>query len=102
MTILVIGLGSMGRRRIRCLHALGVQDIVGFDTRPDRLSVEGVTCVSELPSGSFEARLICTSPESHTRYMDGLTPCFVEHGVEQVHGFGSHVYPSCTMLFSDA
>ena len=36
MKFLVIGLGSMGKRRIRCLQALGFQDIVGVDVREDR------------------------------------------------------------------
>ncbi|HOV21053.1 MAG TPA: Gfo/Idh/MocA family oxidoreductase [bacterium] len=36
MKFLVIGLGSMGRRRIRCLQYLGEKDIIGFDIRKDR------------------------------------------------------------------
>lgn len=36
MRFLVIGLGSMGRRRIRCLQYLGEKDIVGFDVRKER------------------------------------------------------------------
>lgn len=36
MKFLVIGLGSMGKRRIRCLQALGYKDVVGFDLRQDR------------------------------------------------------------------
>ena len=36
MKCLVIGLGSMGKRRIRCLKALGYTDITGYDTRQDR------------------------------------------------------------------
>lgn len=35
---LIIGLGSMGKRRVRCLNALGIEsrDIIGIDTREDR------------------------------------------------------------------
>ena len=35
---LVIGLGSMGKRRVRCLLALGISnaDIMGMDIREDR------------------------------------------------------------------
>jgi threonine dehydrogenase-like Zn-dependent dehydrogenase len=33
---LVVGLGSMGKRRIRNLKSLGYNDIVGFDKRADR------------------------------------------------------------------
>ena len=36
MRFLVIGLGSMGKRRIRCLQALGYTDVLGFDLRKDR------------------------------------------------------------------
>lgn len=36
MTAVVLGLGSMGKRRIRCLQALGVIRIIGVDIRPDR------------------------------------------------------------------
>ena len=36
MKFLVIGLGSMGKRRVRCLMSLGEKDIIGFDPRQDR------------------------------------------------------------------
>ena len=36
MKFLIIGLGSMGKRRVRNLQALGFADIAGFDTRDDR------------------------------------------------------------------
>jgi len=36
MRFLVIGLGSMGKRRIRCLKSLGHQQIAGLDLREDR------------------------------------------------------------------
>ena len=36
MRFLVIGLGSMGKRRIRCLKYLGEKDIIGFDVRQER------------------------------------------------------------------
>lgn len=36
MRFLVIGLGSMGKRRVRCLHALNRKDVYGFDMRQDR------------------------------------------------------------------
>ena len=34
--ILVIGLGSMGKRRVRNLQALGIKNIIGLDKREDR------------------------------------------------------------------
>ena len=33
MKFLIVGLGSMGKRRIRCLKSLGYEDIVGYDVR---------------------------------------------------------------------
>ena len=36
LVVLIIGLGSMGKRRIRCLKALGINSIWGYDTREDR------------------------------------------------------------------
>ena len=36
MKFLVVGLGSMGKRRVRNLQALGHKDIAGFDPRADR------------------------------------------------------------------
>ena len=36
MKFLVVGCGSMGKRRMRCLKANGQQDIIAFDTREDR------------------------------------------------------------------
>ena len=36
MKILIVGLGSMGKRRIRNLKRAGVTDIVGFDPREER------------------------------------------------------------------
>ena len=39
--ILVIGLGSMGKRRIRCLQSLGIYDITGFYIIEDRRKEAG-------------------------------------------------------------
>jgi 3-hydroxyisobutyrate dehydrogenase-like beta-hydroxyacid dehydrogenase len=36
MKALVVGLGSMGKRRVLNLIALGVKEIHGFDLRADR------------------------------------------------------------------
>ena len=36
MRFLVVGLGSMGKRRIRCLNVLGHNEIFGVDCRDDR------------------------------------------------------------------
>lgn len=75
MRILVVGLGSMGRRRIRNLRALGVADIVGFDPREDRrhgaASDYGIatfeTWNAAADSGAI-AWVISTPPLSHLAY----------------------------------
>ena len=36
MKFLIIGLGSMGKRRVRCLKSLGHENIVGFDVKESR------------------------------------------------------------------
>ncbi len=36
LNVVVIGLGSMGSRRLRCLKALGHKAVLGVDPRADR------------------------------------------------------------------
>lgn len=57
-TYLVVGQGSMGKRRVRCLLAAGVaaEQIVAFDTRPDRLD-ESRAKHGVRVSDDFEAQL---------------------------------------------
>lgn len=76
MKFLVIGLGSMGKRRIRNLLAIGIlkSDIFGFDIREDRRTEAkdryGITSVDnpEKIIRSVDAVIISTSPESHLNY----------------------------------
>lgn len=73
MKFLVLGLGSMGKRRIRCLRALGYRDVVGIDLREDRRAE--VARALEVPvRDSFAAALaeegadaviISTPPDHH-------------------------------------
>ena len=37
MKFLIVGLGSMGKRRIRNLHVNGEKNIIGFDIRPEKI-----------------------------------------------------------------
>lgn len=69
---LVTGLGSMGKRRIRNLHALGVRDITGYDPREDRrleasqrYGITTVTSLSEGLSSSPSVLIISTPPHRH-------------------------------------
>ena len=72
--IAVIGLGSMGRRRIRLMQSLpDAPVIVGIDTSESRRRQAadefGIDTADSLngiyAGGGFEAALVCTSPRSH-------------------------------------
>ncbi|MCX6181185.1 MAG: gfo/Idh/MocA family oxidoreductase [Bacteroidetes bacterium] len=90
--VLVIGLGSMGKRRLRNLKALGYKNIFGFDLRVDRR--DEVTADYQIPVFSlFEDALsvkptvfiISVPPDKHHIYMEEAVkysiPFFVEASV---------------------
>ena len=119
MKFLVVGLGSMGKRRVRNLIALGDNDIAGFDLREDRCleanEKYGITIFSDIESAlkNFrpDALVISTSPEHHMKYAWmgfelGLS-CFIEASVIEadrilkLHTMAEQstvlMAPSCTM-----
>ena len=71
MKIVVIGLGSMGKRRIRLIKEMYLDyNIVGIDGREDRRkeanSQFGIECADSMDSiGTVDCAFICTSPLSH-------------------------------------
>jgi predicted dehydrogenase len=76
----VAGLGSMGRRRVRDLLALG-HEVLGFDVRPDRCAAIGrdfgvatASSPEDLLSGGAEGALdalvISTPPDRHVEYYE--------------------------------
>lgn len=73
MKILVVGLGSMGKRRIRLLSEHQDIEILGIDSNAercqevkDKFGIKSFASISEaLLEESIEAALICTSPLSH-------------------------------------
>jgi predicted dehydrogenase len=77
MTFLVIGLGSMGKRRIRCLKTLNYSNIYGFDLRVDRRAeVEEkyrIKTFSDFATAVTEVRptalIISVPPDVHHVYM---------------------------------
>lgn len=118
MNFLVIGLGSMGKRRIRCLQALDVVYIVGYDPREDRrkdvknnYNIDVVADLSGINLSQFDAFIISTPPDKHTPYVklaiDNKKPVFVEASVilEEVQEIKKYnngnifVAPSCTLRF---
>ena len=118
LRFLIVGLGSMGKRRIRNLHACGERDIIGFDIRSDRneeaRSKYGIQVVSrfeDVSPSDFDVLIISTPPDAHGDYirfaLGAKRHFFVEHptcadGYDDVF---SHQdldivkAPSCTFLF---
>ncbi|WP_182129676.1 Gfo/Idh/MocA family oxidoreductase [Nitrosopumilus sp. b3] len=75
MQILVVGLGSMGKRRIRSLMKLGFKNIIGFDPRSDRRSeseklykISTVSTIKEAIQKKLYCMIISTPPDSHYKY----------------------------------
>ena len=73
MKIIVIGLGSMGKRRIRLIREMYPEYvIVGVDGREDRreeaAELFNIDCVSDATviEDSIECAFVCTSPLSHS------------------------------------
>ena len=119
MKFLVIGLGSMGKRRIRCLKRLGYNDITGFDLREDRC--QEVVQKYEIKSESdwesakkvpADAWVISTPPNLHMNYafqaIEQKKHFFTEAGVSVdrmnnlINELGnSNIVgvPSCTMRY---
>jgi predicted dehydrogenase len=117
MRVLVIGLGSMGRRRIRNLKALGVADIAGYDPRADRREAAaseygiepfaGWTAATCAQAGAW---VVSTPPLTHLAYalqaLAAGVPVFTEADlpdplaaevIRRRDETGLLVAPSCTM-----
>ncbi|HEV3069833.1 MAG TPA: Gfo/Idh/MocA family oxidoreductase [Solirubrobacteraceae bacterium] len=122
MKILVVGLGSMGRRRLRNLRYLGVKQLAGVEPAPARRAEVagefGIPAFATLPEGLAwepEALVISTPPDQHVGYAieaarRGL-PFFTEAGtavarmdelIATVRDSRSLGAPSCTLRFHSA
>lgn len=120
---LVVGLGSMGKRRIRNLKSLGHNDIVGFDKRADRsleakklYSIEICDNINEiLENFKIVGMIISVPPDIHHIYMklalNFKLPAFIEASVvdtdldniildSKLHDV--FFAPSCTLFFHPA
>ncbi|MCS7244077.1 MAG: Gfo/Idh/MocA family oxidoreductase [Candidatus Calescibacterium sp.] len=118
MKFLIIGLGSMGKRRIRNLLALGYSNIFGYDIRSDRKEEAknkyNIVIVDDINSIEVDAIIISTPPDIHKDYilwsLEKKIPTFVEAGVIPEHGREIYkhkdsrnlIYPSCTFRFHPA
>lgn len=121
MNIVVIGLGSMGKRRVRNLMALGLNNIAGYDKRDDRLletsAKYGIKIFDNLESAILQhhpdAFVISTPPDKHLDYAsfgcDNNISCFIEASVldaERIRSLAKRasaanliMAPSCTMRY---
>ncbi|MGE5602448.1 MAG: Gfo/Idh/MocA family protein [Nitrososphaerales archaeon] len=92
MRFLQLGLGSMGKRRVRCLQALRAGEIVAFDVRPDRRAeaeqLYGIATAATFEEGMAadpDAIIISTPPNQHVEYclaaIGAGKPFFVEETV---------------------
>jgi predicted dehydrogenase len=122
MRVLVIGLGSMGKRRVRNLKANGVKEIAGFDQREDRrkeaADTYGIPVYAEFEKAlatNYDAWIISVPPDVHHLYMkkalERKIPSFIEASVvdtdmeeiirkaEETNVFFA---PSCTLFFHPA
>lgn len=118
MKFLIIGLGSMGQRRIRCLKALGYHKIIGFDLREDRrklvsekYATETIGNLTDVKLNDFSAMIISTPPDLHTSYakmaVENSLPVFIEASVllddvlylKEFNTANSYIAPSCTLRF---
>lgn len=119
MKFLVIGLGSMGRRRIRCLQRLGFKDIIGFDPKETRRAEaqqkHGIVVVGDWAAAKatpVDAWIISTPPDTHIGYglqaTEAKTAFFAEASVPhpqsgeliaRLKKTGIVGAPSCTMRY---
>jgi len=119
MKFLVIGLGSMGRRRIRCLQRLGFKDVIGFDPKESRRiearEKHGIVTADDwalVRSTPVDAWIISTPPDTHVAYgleaTERNTAFFAEAGVPdpqtgeliaRLKKSGVTGAPSCTMRY---
>ncbi|WP_026768011.1 Gfo/Idh/MocA family protein [Asinibacterium sp. OR53] len=123
ISVLIIGLGSMGKRRIRNLQHIGVTKITGYDIREDRkneaVSKYGINILKEFADVNkedFSHLIVSTPPDEHVFYaMEGVKRglhVFIEasvlsDGLLELQDLLNEVkiknqvalVPSCTMRF---
>lgn len=118
LRFLIIGLGSMGKRRIRNLLFNGEHNIIGYDILPERrieakvkYGIEVIDDLKKISEQSFDAVIISTPPDRHGDYirmaLKNEKHFFVEHPVS-VDGYKDIFKyknlriikaPSCTLRY---
>lgn len=121
MNFAVIGLGSMGKRRIRSLISLGEKNIIGIDIREDRRKNSeeeyGIKTYEKLEEiqniSDINAFIISVPPEMHMKYahyaIDNNIHSFIEASVVNENMLelirkseaksNIKICPSCTLKF---
>lgn len=122
MRFFIAGLGSMGKRRIRNLQALGYHDIMGYDIRDDRkkeaeekYNIKTLDSYNHINFNDFDAMIISVPPDVHNEYLNLAIihekPVFVEasvilSGLKEINRLAKKnkvlVAPSCTLKFHPA
>lgn len=119
MKFLVIGLGSMGKRRIRCLKKLGFNEIIGYDIKHERISEAkenyNISVIDDVYKINYvDAVFVSTPPDKHKEYViwaiDNKFNVFIEASVllkDSIYikeylgkkNYSVIVAPSCTLKF---
>ena len=122
MKFFIAGLGSMGKRRIRNLQALGYQDITGYDIRDDRnketediYHIKILHDYNDIRFNDFDAIIVSVPPDAHNTYLKQAVlykrPVFVEasvilSGLAKINTAAKKnnvlIAPSCTLKFHPA
>ena len=122
MKFLIVGLGSMGKRRIRNLHYLKAEEIICFDKRDDRrkeaeekYGVKTFNKFDEAMRDMPDALIISTPPDSHVKYaMEAakrdkhffMEVSVVDYGMNELIALCRKktivAAPSCTMRFNSS
>lgn len=118
LRILIVGLGSMGKRRIRNLFVNGERQISGYDILPERRKEAkekyGIAIVDDekkISANDFDVLIISTPPNKHGNYiryaLKNSKHFFVEHPISD-DGYDDIAknrksrivkVPSCTLRF---
>lgn len=118
LKFLIIGLGSMGKRRIRNLQVNGQFGIIGYDLSSERrreaekkYGIETIVDLKKISKDNFDAMIISTPPDQHGDYIRMALKLkkhfFVEHptsadGYKEIFSNENLPIvkaPSCTLLF---
>jgi predicted dehydrogenase len=120
MNFLIIGLGSMGKRRTRNLISLKQSKIIGYDINPKRrqefekkYNLPTLSSLRNINFTNYTALIISTHPSFHLKYIKAAIKnkinCFIEasivnddliiHEIKKIKDNSLVYAPSCTMRY---